>query len=865
MRGARDPLARRLTRGRRLARWALGWEGLWPRLWPSLGVAGLFVGLAWAGLFLAVPPWLHLALLALFAAALALAVWRPFRGFRWPGDAAAERRIEAATGLKHRPISTLRDHAVSEDPATLALWQAHQRRVLAGLTRLRVGGPRPNLAARDPRALRAGLLVALFAAFVAAGGEAGERLRRAFWPGGLHAVAALPALRLEAWVTPPAYTGAAPVFLDLGGGSLTVPQGSRLQLSLSGGGGGVPELQLDQAATPFRTLEAGSFALEQSLDRGARVALRRDGAELAAWIISVQADVPPTAAFAEPPGPAQRGLASRLPWRATDDWGVAAARAELRLAARPGAEPLVVELPVGGDPKQPRGLAQPDLSGHPWAGLPVRARILARDGAGQEGGSETLEFTLPERRFNHPVAQRLAALRKSLSLDPLARAPARRELDALSAHPEAFEHDLNTFLALRVTRFRLQRDRRPEAVDEAQALMWQIAVALEEGRTDRTARALAEAREALREALAEAESAPPDADQRAELERRVQELREAIQRHLEALAERLRQENAEPMAPDASQRLMDQRELDQRTREMEQAAREGRTDRMQQELAELERMLDALQNGQVAARPEGGRNNSRQQQQRQQGQQQMGAVQDMVQRQGQMLDRSHQRGEERAQQRPGQPSQQRGQPQERRQPGQAPQQGQQGQQGQPQQGEASAQADARQQRALRRALGELMQQFGDLTGEVPDALGRADQAMRRAQDALGQGRDATADQQEAIRELQEGGRQMAQSMERQFGQGEGQGEGQEDGQDSMGQAPGNGQDRAGQQAQGRDPLGRPTREGPGSNDQGSDTRVPEEAEMLRSRRIQEELRRRGAERERPPTELDYIERLLKSF
>jgi uncharacterized protein (TIGR02302 family) len=868
MSGGRDPLARRLTRGRRLARWALAWESLWPRLWPVLGVAGLFVSAAWAGLFLAVPPWVHLALLALFAVLLALAAWRPFRGFRWPGDAAAERRLESATGLKHRPISTLRDHAMSEDPATLALWQAHQRRALAGLKRLRIGVPRPGLAARDPRALRAGLLVALFATLVIAGGEAGERLRRAFVPGNLRVVAATPALRLEAWVTPPAYTGAAPVFLDPSGGVLTVPQGSRLQMSLSGGSGGVPELRLDQAAIPFRTLEAGAFALEQPLDRGARMVLRRDGVDLTGWTVSVQADAPPTAAFQEPPGASQRGLASRLPWRATDDWGVAQARAELRLSARPGAAPLLVELPVGGDPKQPRGVAQPDLSGHPWAGLPVRARIVARDGAEQEGASELLEFTLPERRFTHPVAQRLAGLRKSLSLDPLARDPARRDLDDIAARPDAFENDLNTFLALRVARFRLQRDRRPEAVDEAQALMWQIAVALEEGRTDRTARALAEAREALREALAEAERIPPDAEQRAELERRVQGLREAVQRHLEALAERLRQENAEPVPPDVAQRLVDPRELERRTQEMEQAAREGRTDRLEQELAELERMLDALQNGQMAARPEGGRNSSQQQQQRQQGEQQMGAVQDMVQRQGQMLDRAHQRGEDWPQQRPGQP-QQRGPQQGQRQqeqssPGQPPQR--QGQQAQPsQQGAPSPEADARQQRALRRALGELMQQFGDLTGEVPEALGRADQAMRRAQEALGQGRDSTADQQEAIRELQEGGRQMAQSMQRQFGQGEGQGEGQENGQNGNGQAQGQGQDRAGQQADGRDPLGRPTREGPGANDQGSDTRVPEEAELLRSRRIQEELRRRGAERERPAPELDYIDRLLKSF
>ena len=80
-----------------------------------------------------------------------------------------------------------------------------------------------------------------------------------------------------------------------------------------------------------------------------------------------------------------------------------------------------------------------------------------------------------------------------------------------------------------------------------------------------------------------------------------------------------------------------------------------------------------------------------------------------------------------------------------------------------------------------------------------------------------------------------------------------------------GEQGGEGQDQAQEQGPGRDPLGRRTREAPGAQDTGSDTRVPDEAELLKTRRIQEELRRRGAERERPPAELDYIDRLLRQF
>ena len=860
-----EPLPK-LERRRRLARAALLWERLWPALWPPLGVLGGFVIVALLGVPLVLPTWARFALLLAFAAALAWAARRSFHRFSIPGPSAADRRLEAASGLPHRPLEALTDRPAGDDPMALAVWRVHQARAAAALSRLRVGPPRPGLAKRDPIALRAALVLGLAAAFVIAGSEAPERLRRAFTPA-LAAPPAPPPLRIEAWVTPPAYTGAAPVFLDAAGGAATVPQGSRLQLAVSGGTGGTPEMILGSAVSPFRVLDPRSFGAEADLGEGTRLAIRRDGREVAAWTLSVKADTPPVIAFAEPPGRMPRGLSIRLPWRAEDDWGVASAEAQIRLRARPDAAPHVLELPLAaGQPREARGVAAPDLSAHPWAGLEVEVTLLARDGAGQEGRSAPGTLTLPERSFSHPVAQALIALRKALSLDPTARAEARRELDRLAGAPEAFEHDSATYLALRAARHRLTRDRRPEAVPEAQEIMWETAIALEEGRAERTARALAETRERLREALEQQrreqqEGRERNVEQREETDRRIQELRDAIRRHLEALAERLQRENAEAMPNDPQNRLMDRRDLDRRTNRMRDAARENRPEDAQRELAELEEMLRQLEEGRQAR----GQDQERQRQ-RQRGQQQQGVVQDMVRRQTEMLDSAHRRAESDAQRR-----EQERRAQQQRSPFGRPPPNQPQPQAQQQDPEAQAQAnrEARTQRALRRALGEVMQQFGDLTGEVPPQLGRADQAMREAQEALGGGGDPREAQQRAIRELQEGSRQMAQQMQRQFGQGqEGEEDGEGEGEGEMmgeGQQGGDGQDQAQEQGQGRDPLGRRSREAPGAQDAGSDTRVPEEAELLRTRRLQEELRRRGAERERPADELEYIDRLLRRF
>lgn len=79
-------------------------------------------------------------------------------------------------------------------------------------------------------------------------------------------------------------------------------------------------------------------------------------------------------------------------------------------------------------------------------------------------------------------------------------------------------------------------------------------------------------------------------------------------------------------------------------------------------------------------------------------------------------------------------------------------------------------------------------------------------------------------------------------------------------QDATGQ---NGQD--GEDNTQRDPLGRATKDGNAGRADSGDVHVPDQMEQARTRDIQTELRRRGADRSRPADELDYIDRLLKSF
>jgi uncharacterized protein (TIGR02302 family) len=857
------PPIRGLGLRRGLARAAILWERVWPALAPLLGLTGVFAVVALTGLLPLLPGWLHLVVLGLFLCAACIAVAWGVRQIRLPGAAEGERRLERASGLAHRPLASLADRPAggATDPATAALWAAHQARAARAAARLRIGAPQPGLPRRDPMALRAGLALSVLAALVIAGPETGQRLGAAVSPSfGAPAAPPLP-LRLELWITPPAYTGVAPVFVRYEPGAatppITVPSASRLAAHLSGGAGGAPRLDAGAGEVPFRSLDAQSFAAETTLEAPGRLAVSRDGRELAAWPLRLLSDAPPMVAFAAPPGRAPAAPQLRIEFEARDDYGVVSVEAILKLAVRPEAEAVALPMPVpGSGARQVRGTGQPDLSAHPWAGLPVTITLEAKDGADQTGRSETLTVELPERRFEHPVARALVALRKRMTLAPAERAVHGRELDRLAAAPEAFDHDLTVFLGLSVARSRLRFEPSEGAIAEVQELLWSLAIRLEEGGRDRAWRQLSELREQLREALERAERG--EEVDRAELERLARELQEAMQRYFEALIEAMRREGIETMPFDRNARTLDMRDMRRMAERMQEAARQGELERMRQELAELERAIERLQQGRLSRMESPER-----QRQREQGQQMMGAVNDMLQRQGQLMDRSHQRAEQHRQER-----QPRGQPQSRQQtPWQQPRAQpppQRSQSEQQRQRSAEGEMDRRQQQALRRALGELMDQFADMTGEVPEPLGEADLAMREAVDALGRGDNERAQtaQQRAIEALQQGGRAMQSQMAEMMGLMEpGDGDPGGDNTELGGDTSGEGRELG----QGRDPLGRPRRDQVGGRDEGSDVRVPDEMEMQRTREIQEELRRRAGERGRPQLELEYIDRLLRWF
>lgn len=824
---------RRYERRIALARLAIFWERLWPRLGPALGVVLFFAALSLLDLWEFVPWYVHLAVLVAAVGVAGWLLWRELRGLAWPAHAEGRRRLEVQSGLSHRPLQLLEDElAGNADATTRALWQAHRRRILDRLGAVRVGVPEAGISRRDPFALRAAVGLVLALGIGVAGTDSLRRLGDGVNPdfGGERRAA----VTLDAWIGPPAYTGLPPMFLardgkpvDGDGKVLRVPAGSTL-LARVHGTRRAPSLLVDGKETRFAAIDQQNFQANQPLEAGRTVSVTAGSRQLGTWQVEIVADQPPAIAFNGDPKASQTAQLE-LSYKASDDYGLK--RVQLELVREGSAEPFRTELPLDNVmPKEATVSAAQDLTTHAWAGLPVKARLVAEDAIGQTAGSATIDVTLPERRFLHAVSRALIEQRRNLALVPEKRPIVIAVLGALALAPEAYNNDTTAHLSIRTARSRLQAENNEASNKAVFDLLWDVALRIENGNLTDAERALKTAQQKLEEALARGAT-----DE--EIEKLIRELQQAMDRYLQALAqeaiEKGEAQEAEEMDPDAEYMTSEdfKRMLD-RAREM---ARRGQRDAAKDMLSQLKQMLDSMKNGRVAK----GGPNERAERRRQNGQA-MQDLQDMMRKQQELMDRSFRENQQRQ--------------------GQRGQQGQQGQEGQQGQGRT-----AQEQEALRQRLREFMQRYGqNQQGQQGqqgqgNPLGRAEEQMGRAGEALrgGEPGQAVGPQGQALQALRDGAQAMMQEMQQQMGEGQ-------DGQGNPNGDPrGDRRDQADNNRRGdQDPLGRDYM---GKLEDGLSTKVPGETEQLRSREILEELYRRSGERRRPQVERDYIERLLRRF
>jgi hypothetical protein len=845
---ALDQLARETRRAKaRLALERLLRAGL--TLMAAVGVWALF---ALAGgherLPLVLQSLTALAALALFAG-LAL---RARRSWRAPTDEEARARLAADSRLEAGAFEALRDRPARFDAFSIALWTRERDRALRRAEGARAGPPRPRLDEIDPYKLRYALALALIAALAFANAAAPDRLARAFAPdpGPLLGDREM---AIEAWVAPAEYTHAAPISLsDLVGRRIETPPSVEATVRVTGPAGAprlVYEGEGGRRDARFVRAPDGAWEARLAIPGEGRLKIVRFHAR-AQWRLAPVADAAPSAAFGAPVA-ALSDERVNVSWRARDDFGLRRLALRLRPIHPPAglarADPIDTELETpAGDPREAESESEVNLAAHPYAGMEVEARIVAFDALGQEGVSEPLRFTLPEKVFLQPLARAAIEIRRHVLAErrayrperperrrtiaagdillgnqrievrdrarrpPLARAPegvrrAARLVDALTMAPQdGYFRDLAVYLGFRVARAQLAAARDIDETDVAADTLWRTALRAEYGGAADARRALEEAQRQLAEALAQ--GAPQE-----RIRQLLDALRRATENYMQALVQEALRNGERASMEDTEERTeISGQDIEELLRQVQRLSEQGRNAEAQQLLQMLANILANL-DVQLAESQGGG-----------QGAQQEQMQQSMDELSEAMGEQRALRDETRREQQSGQGG------------------------GGEQRGGQGGDELAERQSQIRQGLAEA-QRMADEAGAAPsEDLNAAGQAMRRAEDALRRGdlEGAEAAQSAALEGLRRGAEALAAEMRANSDRpGEREGAGEGAGLDPLGRDPSGTGDPSGE-----------LREGPGG--------APD---PLSTREIYNEILRRAQDPNRPEAEREYLRRLLDRF
>ncbi|MFN3313033.1 MAG: DUF4175 domain-containing protein [Hyphomonas sp.] len=848
--------------------------------WPVFVFACFFLILVFAGVFDRLSSFMQAATLVpllILGAGLLLFSWRRYV----PPDASvAAQALDRQSDL--RPVSSLSDRPADVAAVPAQLWRAHKARLIAELGNLRLPSLTAEWKALDPYRLRVFLPIAVVALALIAGPAAQGRLSRALSPD-LGALAGADRMVVEAWVTPPDYTGRAPIFLRPDMTDVRIPTGSEVTLRTQAASAPRYLLRGDQRRSGrFETMPDGAFEAKVIVTDDSRLSVRWWG-ERAAWSFLVQPDEVPAIEFVALPSPGRRDQVE-FRWKASDDYGVTQVELAIRLRdphpAAPDAEDRVpVPLPAAGGEREVAATAQLDLTRHRWAGLAVDLTLVAIDGAGQEGVSETVPFILPEKLFLDPLARaaqeaRVTVLREPGEYEPLPKnaaalsedafntdaagrlhlAPegvrqAALMLDSLTYRGELFINDLGAFMGLRMALGYLQSAGSKQEADSVDVLLWSIALKLEHG-------SVADARARLEAARNALERALRDGASEEEIRRLMQAFRDAANEYLAArMAEAMAQGLDAPSdqqdgAAQAGNNAMGGSDFEDMLNALQDLTDTGASDQARQLLSDITNLLQNLEfqrgDGQGGGLPglpgeqaDGEDSDIPEEEQ---------AMTDAMRRLSEILREQRQLNDDTLAQQRGEEG--RGQ---QTQPGEGGETGE-GQEGGTEPGEGGNGQDRGGSLADRQGgLGRLVEEFsrqqgeGGLSGESQEGMAGLEEtleairdAQRRAERSLEAGNETRAliDQERATQLLSQLSRDLAGQL------------------DQMRAS------RLGERGDpSNDPFGRPQM---GAGNDGEGVEIPSESERQRAKDILDELRRRYGEAE-DEEERDYLRRLLERF
>lgn len=589
-----------ISRRMGLARGAIWWEDLLTRIWRGMALLGVLLGLTLMGVWTWLPGEIHIVLALAFVIAIPVVLWRDLRGITWPDEEAALRRLERKSGFDHRPLLAVEDSFAGDphDPQSRALFEAHRKRMAERIRAVKVGRPLSSVSSHDRLALRSLAIMVLAIGVMAGWGHARANIASILHPDFSRTLAAADVGELTLWITPPAYTGVPPLWLDAlertaDGEPVAIPAGSELVAQIRGGDD-VPRLVIDDQNVTFEAAGLGSYQIVHVFEEGSRFAVTQSGQEISAWPINVIADAPPEIALSEPPSETLR-TSLRLDVLAADDYGLTSIQGVIKRVDIENEEVLTISIPISQvGVKDVEGPAFYDFTAHPWAGMELSLQLTVTDVVGQTTTTEEIVFDMPERYFLNPLARSISDQRKRLVLNPAMAKLTKEMLEGLANDPVAYLDDLGVHLALVTGANRLDYALEPE---EARAsvieLMWDTALAVEEGPLAFAERRVRELQEELLNALTEGASEE-------EIEQLLDELRLAMEDYMRALSNRLRTDPGDLFDPTDALKAVGSRELTDLVDQIRDLLRSGSPDQAQTLLTRLQEIIENISVGNLS-------------------------------------------------------------------------------------------------------------------------------------------------------------------------------------------------------------------------------------------------------------------------
>lgn len=860
-------------------------ESLWLKLWAPIIVVSLFLIFTLFHVWPLLSPLMHRLALALFAMAF-IASFYPLLSLRFPKESQALKRLDKNSTLPHQPAQAFKDKlepslSSQSHEQTHAIWLQFKNRLVEKIKGLKVRPPQPETYKQDPYALRMVLMLLVALGVFFQSGKVKSLIAGAVT---LPPLINTANMRIDAWVTPPSYTGKAPILIADGSKnasttttnkkkkSVLVPQNSTLTIRINGSEAEKVEVEsknktqktkdktqaANQTAKPIKTSDPKSTnkrtkEFHLKVTENGPVKLTIDTIPLKDWRFEIIPDSPPIIGLIEAPS-AAASKTLKLKYRVVDDYGVISARAHIKEIFdenkkksepetlndenRPLGDPIDYALNISKQKtKSSEDTTFKDLTDHPWAGLPIKLYLSASDEGENTSNSPEINIVLPEYEFTKPVAKRIIGLRKQLIMEPAKSTLVSDLLFTLLNDKAPFEKDFTLYLGIRMAASRLDSANSRTEKEDLAKLLYQLARHAEDGDLSAAERELRTAQEELRKALQQNASAE-------DIQKAIDKLRKALEKYMQALAKQQQKQNQNAQnQQNSNQQNMSQKDFEQMLKTIEELTKSGAKDLAKKMLGQLQNMLENLQTGK----------NQNQQQQNKTAKE-IQELSKILQKQQKLMDRTFEWNKKQKSKK-------------------AEQNGQHPKMGKHPHKPNGAKHLKEEQEALRKQLQELLSKLantnkgqqksgqkgkgqqqgagqqgqgkrgsgkkGKQTGGSP--LDNANNAMQRAEEALNNNdlNSALSQEGQALDQLRKGIQQMAVQMQGKSSQG--------------------GAKKAG----GKDPIGRP--QSAKGMDTSDNTKVPDQIDIQRAREILRNLQNKLSDPNRPAPEIDYLERLLKRF